>query len=525
MSLYKRLVLSLSLVFAAIIYLVVWWSGELKANTQLESEQRLHLGLAEHLVQDNPLLAQGVYDYDALKGLFHTLMMLGPSFEFYYVDTQGKIITYSADPGKVKRTHIAIEPIEAVIKNRVLETSLSNSSTLPTATLEPQRDINTKLNRSQFTSLPILGDDPRQLEHQKIFSAAPVLREGQLQGYLYIIIRGENYDSIMQAVKANNQFGESSIIVAISLVVMLLLLLGLFRYFTLPLCKISNAIKALGDKNWGTQQLNLDLTLSQDNELQLVVTTINTMLEQIQQQFSQLQDVDEQRRVLLADLSHDLRTPLASLQGYIETLHIHGDKLSAIERSKFIDISMKNSKNLKRLIDQIFELAYLEGGQVTMQNESVALGELMYDVAAKFELKAAAKRINISIHPSEFSYQIFADIGKLERVLSNLIDNAIRHTPEDGEITLCVAEHSTDGQKLEIAVKDTGIGINQNELTHIFNARYRASNSQEDKQSHAGLGLAISHKLVQLFNSELYVESELGKGTRFSFEVVKTHLV
>ncbi|MBU2883607.1 HAMP domain-containing histidine kinase [Psychrosphaera sp. B3R10] len=519
MSLYKRLVLSLSLVFAAIIYLVVWWSGELKENTQLESEQRLHLGLAEHLVTDNPLLAQGVYDYDALKGLFHTLMMLGPSFEFYYVDTQGKIITYSADPGKVKRTHIDTTPIKSVISNRI------NTATLPPQNAASDTSVDTSVDNNLITSLPILGDDPRQVDHQKIFSAAPVLRDGELQGYLYIIIRGENYDSIMQAVKANNQFGESSIIAAISLAVMLLLLLGLFRYFTLPLCKISNAIKGLSNENWETQKLNLNLTMSQDNELQLVVTTINTMLGQIQKQFSQLQNIDEQRRVLLADLSHDLRTPLASLQGYIETLHIHGEKLSAVERSKFIDISMKNSKNLKLLIDQIFELAYLEGGQVTLQNESVALGELIYDVAAKFELKAAAKRINITVDPAECNYQIFADIGKLERVLSNLIDNAIRHTPENGEITLSVAEHSKDGKKLEIAVKDTGIGINQNELTHIFNARYRASNSQEDKQSHAGLGLAISQKLVQLFNSELSVESQLGKGTRFSFEVVKTQLV
>lgn len=489
MSLYQRLALSLTFVFGLIIYLVLWWSGELQQNTKLESEQRLHLGLAEHLVTDNPLLAEGVYDYDGLKNLFHTLMMLGPSFEFYYIDPQGKILTYSAEPGKVKRDSVDIAPIKQLLNDNSV--------------------------------LPILGDDPRHLSRSKIFSTAPVLKNGQLQGYLYMIIGGEIYDSVWESVRADNRLREMASFAVASIAVLLALLLIMFRLFTAPLCKLATEVSKLGPDVENNGAVEIVLPKSTDSEIQTVISSFDLLLSQVRGQLAQLQNIDEHRRVLLADLSHDLRTPLANLQGYIETLKINGDKLSAEERDRFIDISMRNANNLKRLIDQIFELAYLEGGQVTLQNEAVSLGELLYDVAAKFELTAQDKHIKINIEPAQFDHQVFADIAKLERVLTNLIDNAIRHTNSGGQITLIVEALSNEPSRLKVAVRDTGIGINQHELAHVFDSRYRATNTQEDKNTHVGLGLAISKKLVELFDSELFVESEVGIGTEFSFKLVR----
>ena len=487
LSLYQRLALSLSLVFGLIIYLVVWWSGHLQQNTQLESEQRLHLGLAAHLVSDNPLLAQGVYDYEGLKNLFHTLMLLGPSFEFYYLDPDGKILTYSAEPGKVKRTQVDLAPIQKIL--------------------------------TEGAELPILGDDPRNGARQKIFSAAPVYHQEQLQGYLYMIIGGEVHDSVLASVQENQALRQVSLTAMASIGILLLLLLGLFRVFTLPLCKLATAIKTMDRHPFGAIDMDIKLPSGSDNEIQLLASTFKRMLQQIQHQFVQLQNIDEHRRVLLADLSHDLRTPLANLQGYIETLAISGDKISNEERQKFIDISMRNAANLKKLIDQIFELAYLEGGQVTLHQEPFPVGELLYDVAAKFELKAKDKSIELKIEPAQCDYQVFADIGKLERILTNLLENAIRHTPEQGGITLAVTLDPKRGNRLRLDVRDTGTGISKHEIAHIFDARYRASNAQEDKNTHVGLGLAISKKLVELFDSDLKVRSELGKGTCFSFEL------
>ncbi|MBU2918247.1 HAMP domain-containing histidine kinase [Psychrosphaera sp. F3M07] len=487
LSLYQRIALSLTLAFSIILYLSFLWSSQLQQSTQWESEQRLHLGLAEHLVSDNPLLAEGVYDYDGLKNLFHTLMMLGPSFEFYYLDPTGKVLTYSAEPGKVKRDVVDIKPIQSLISNQ--------------------------------TELPILGDDPRNVGKQKIFSAAPVYKDQTLQGYLYMIIGGEIHDSIVKSVQESHSLKDLSIVIVASLGVLLLLLLGLFKFFTAPLNKMAKLIKAI-DKNTLSQvEIDFDTSTDSNNEIHVLATAFNTLIKQVQTQLVQLENIDEHRRVLLADLSHDLRTPLANLQGYIETLSIHGEKLTEQERQKFVNISMRNANNLKRLIDQIFELAYLEGGQVTVQHEPFPLADLLFDVTAKFELKAKQKGVTLQIEPLLTNYLVFADIGKLERVLTNLIENAIRHTQENGDITLSVNALPDQFNKLRLDIRDTGTGINRHEIAHIFDARYRASNALEDKNTHVGLGLAISKKLVALLNSELTVESELGKGTCFSFSL------
>ena len=481
LSLYQRLTLSLVLVFVLMCSIVVWFSGQLQKQTQLESEQRLHLGLAGHLVSDNPLLAQGAYDYASLQKLFHTLMMLGPSFEFYYVDTNGKILTYSAEPGKVKRTHVDVAPVQQLIQGNV--------------------------------ALPVLGDDPRNLDKQKIFSAAPVYKDDELQGYLYMIIGGEIYDSVVASVQNNQSLKTYAGVVFASLIFLLVVLIALFKAFTKPLSELTHRMKTMSG---GTVVEQYD-----DNEVSLLTNVFDQLIEKVQMQVRQLENIDEQRRVLLADLSHDLRTPLASLQGYIETLAIKGDDLPFEERQRFIDISHKNARNLKRLIDQVFELAYLEGGQVTLNQESFPVGELLYDVVAKFELKAKDKNITLNVSPSELETIVIADIGKLERVLTNLIENAIRHTPEGGDISL-VASQIKDGgkQQIRIDVADTGVGISQNELAFIFDARYRATNTQEDRSTHAGLGLAISKKLMNLLNSDLTVRSEVGKGTCFSFALM-----
>lgn len=484
---YQRMALSLVAVFILVMALFVWFTGQMQAITKSEAEQKLHLGLAEHLLHDNPLLQRGKYDHDTLENLFHTLMILGPNFEFYFVDPVGKILAYSAEPGKVKRDSIELEPMLLLING-------SND-------------------------LPILGDDPRQVQGQKIFSAAPVYKNDELQGYLYVIIGGQIYDSIIDGLKGSQTLREFAFVAVASLIFLLIALLVLFRYFTAPLKSLSAEMAEIRKEDFHKGRDAKQLTkwrVDSHDEVQMLGCAFNDMVDHIDKQFSQLQQIDAQRRVLLADLSHDLRTPLANLQGYIETLAINADSLSEEDRRRFVEISLKNSRNLKHLIDQIFELAYLEGGQVTLHQESFPLGELLYDIAAKFALKAQHKNIKLTVTPSQFDYQVFADIGKLERVMTNLLENAIRHTPENGSIELHV---SSGKDKLRVDISDTGIGISDKEIVFIFDARYQASNTEKDSNVHAGLGLAICKKLIALLDSTLTVESQLGKGTCFSFEL------
>ena len=141
LSLYHRLSLSLLVVFIVIISVFFVWAEHLEQTTRYESEQHLHLSLAASLARDNPLLQQGAYDHQALKNLFHTLMVLGPAFEFYFVDPNGEILTHSIAPSLIKRDRIDLKPLIQLTQNQI--------------------------------SLPIYGDDPQHATRQKNIFCRP----------------------------------------------------------------------------------------------------------------------------------------------------------------------------------------------------------------------------------------------------------------------------------------------------------------------------------------------------------------
>lgn len=485
LSLYHRLALSICCAFIIMASLLFYWSNSLAEQSKFQAEQKLHLQLAEHLAHDNPLLQDGVYDKDALENLFHTLMLLGPSFEFYFLDPAGKIITYSADANKIKRESIELSPLVALIAN-------------PDA-------------------VPIFGDDPRNLNKQKIFSAAPIYRGDNLQGYLYVIIGGEIYDSIFNQVKNDENLQQYSVLLIGALLLLLLILLALFRYFTAPIKQLASEMQAIKAAKFDQSKVTLSQWQhSKNNEVHMLGATFKNMVEQINLQLAQLTENDRIRRELLTHLSHDLRTPLATMQGYIETMVIKGDQLTSQEQTEYLATAQRNSMQLKRLIDQIFELAHLEDGQVTVNLETFAIGELLHDIMAKFSLKAKSRNISLTLQPQQCRYIVYSDIAKLERIITNLLENALRHTSEGGEVAIIVSQLTN---KVKIAVTDNGSGISKEDIAYIFDARYRASNAIEDKTPHAGLGLAISQKLSRILNSELFVDSKLGLGSNFSLSL------
>ncbi|KZN54203.1 sensor histidine kinase [Pseudoalteromonas luteoviolacea] len=481
-SLYHRLALVITGVFMLTVSAFVYWTQNLSSISRAQAEQQLHLGLAEHLAQDNPLLKQGVYDYKALENLFHTLMVLGPAFEFYFVDPSGKLLTFSAKPGEVKRQSIDLRPLIQLIN-------------------EP-------------TKLPIYGDDPRSVEQNKIFSVSPVYNGDKLQGYLYVIIGSSIADSISAHIKSSEQLAQSIAWLIAMAIFLFAILLLLFRTMTRPLKRLSQFIQKVEKNDFDMQSINPLTWSSKYNEIHVVGQSVNSMLETINQQMTQLTAIDEQRRKLLAHLSHDLRTPLASLQGYLEL--IEKNPPTGNNEQEYLAISLKNCNQLKSLIDQIFELAHLESGQSKVNFEVFNLGELIYDVLAKFALKAQKADISLSVYPVECDFTVYSDIAKLERILSNLIENALRHTPAKGSI--CISICATE-KAYSIAVQDTGVGISPKELPYIFEARYQASNTRGCKKSHAGLGLAITARLIELIKSEIKVNSRLGQGSEFVFQV------
>jgi signal transduction histidine kinase len=219
------------------------------------------------------------------------------------------------------------------------------------------------------------------------------------------------------------------------------------------------------------------------------------------------------RRELVANISHDLRTPLASLQGYLETLHLKGDQLAPEAQRGYLEIALKQTEQLSGLVARLFDLAKLDSGQMTAALEPCALGDLVQDVVQEFELAASTKGIDLKCAVRPDLPLVLADVGLMERVLRNLLENALRYTRSGGTVSV-IAAPVADGALVEIA--DTGIGIPDAELPKIFDRFYRVEKSRDLAAGSAGLGLAISKRILDLHQSTISVTSVPGR-TVFRF--------
>ncbi len=490
-SFYSKLSLGLvlSFIFMGIILLIL--AQYLTRSYQNEVEQKLHYQLAEHVVHDNKLLQNGEIDHAALKNAFHSMMILGPSFEFYILGPQGEVKTYSADPQRIKKHVVDIGPIHDFMNSQ--------------------------------SSLPILGDDPRSEDKHKIFSVAPIFEniEGDdvLQGYLYIIIGGEIYDGIVDLLQKSHILSIAVWSLAMAMLFGLLVILILFALLTRPLRRLTQDMQQFRQEGFKYDQLPVsEWQHNSADEIERLGSTFNEMAKTLNIQYQKVKNTDELRRELISYVSHDLRTPLASLQGYLETWHLKNKELTAEEGEKLIDVAMKNAQHMSRLIEQLFELAHLDSVTVTLATEPLGIAEFAQDVLQKMSLEASKKQVVLDVEPKDSSIMVMANIEKLENVFTNLIDNALRHCEAGDSITIQILPSDIEG-KVSVSVKDSGLGIAEKDLPLIFDAHFKASNSVRANGRNSGLGLAISKRIVELHGSELKVKSTLGKGTQFSFDL------
>ena len=218
----------------------------------------------------------------------------------------------------------------------------------------------------------------------------------------------------------------------------------------------------------------------------------------------------------MSNISHDLRTPLAALQGYLETLHMKDELLSTQERKSYLATALKRVARLNALIGSLFELAKLDAGEAQPQLELFSLAELVQDETQQFALAAQRKGVQLQALQSEDLPMVLGDIGLIERALENLIDNALRHTAAGGKVCISLSRCEENARQcVRVRVSDTGEGIAASDLPHIFERNFRAAQSDEG----AGLGLAITKRILELHGETVEVQSELGQGTNFSFRL------
>lgn len=222
------------------------------------------------------------------------------------------------------------------------------------------------------------------------------------------------------------------------------------------------------------------------------------------------------RRDLIANVSHDLRTPLVSIRGYLELLAATGEALDDTQRRSYLETAVRQSEHLGVLIDELFELAKLDFKGLALQSEEFQIGELASDVLQKFRLMAAGKPIELMLEAMPGLPAVRADLSLIERVLDNLLGNALKHTPAGG----CVKLHlRADDQGVRVSVIDNGVGIAPADLPHIFDRFYRGQAASDQRSGSArgtGLGLAIARRILELHGQTIDVESD-ATGSTFRF--------
>lgn len=479
-TLYARLALGLFLLLVTVGALFTVLSLYSVREYSAAVNQALNRDLARHLVSDRNLVTNGSINHGELERLFDLYMSINPSIEIYLLDTNGKILSFSANPARIKRKHVSLDPIHRLLNN-------------------PQ-------------AYPLQGDDPRSHDRRKVFSVTPVPSADNVQGYLYVVLRGEEYDFAESMVHSDRlvQMGGGALL--ISLLVGLMAGLVFFRLLTRRLSRLTARVEAFEAENRDTAHRGTAKEPgASGDDIDYLAGRFDQMAARIAGQLELLKEKDRQRRQLVAQVSHDLRTPLASIQGYLETLGLKKQQLRPDERRRFLNIALAETLRLGKLVDELFELAALEARERQPIAEPFVPAELLHDVVQKHKPEAEQAGVVLSISGAS-SAMVQADIAMTERVLDNLIGNAIAHSPEGGEVNLSVVVRD---EGVEMTVQDSGAGLALQDIDWVFDPFYQAPGAS--RSGHAGLGLAIARRMAELQQGRVFAENREGAGAAFRF--------
>lgn len=440
-----------------------------------ETTQRLHADVAKSMLMEVVPFKEGEVDEDAVGKIMHSMMAVNPGLEVYLLDPQGKILTFVVFKEKVRLNYVSLEPIKKFLQTEGHEL--------------------------------VYGDDPKNPGEEKVFSATPVYEGDKLQGYVYMILESEKLDTVFGALNDSYllKVGLQYFTLALSTasILSLVVLWGL----TKNLRKVIHTVRQFEGGN-----LNARIQVDSKTEIAALASTFNSMADTLLRNIEEIKQVDHLRRELIANVSHDIRTPISVMHGYAETLLIKADTLDAEKKEEYLKIILKSAERLKRLVADLFELSKLEAGQVKPKCEVFFISDLLQDITRKYKLLAQERNIELETSISTRMPAVFADIAMIERVLQNLIDNALKFTPEQGQVRISLQE---DKDKVEISVANTGEGIPEEKIERIFDRYYKEQKSTLPEGT--GLGLAIVKNILEIHQTDIKVVSEQLGLTRFSF--------
>lgn len=288
--------------------------------------------------------------------------------------------------------------------------------------------------------------------------------------------------------------------VAILLAIILVYVFSL--RFTRPLKQINNAAKLIAEGDFQKR-----LVVSSQDEIGQLADSFNHMVEDLQR-------LEELRRGFIANVSHELRTPMTSIRGFIEG--ILDGTIPPEKQEAYLTIVRDETNRLNRLVNDLLDLAKMESGELTLTMKPFDINELIRLCVIKLETIITSKNLEIEASFEFDSMTVMADRDSIERVIINLLHNAVKFSNENSKI---IVETAKNKEKVFVSVKDNGIGIDENDKKRIWDRFYKSDKSRGKDKTGTGLGLAIVKNIITEHKQDIWIESEIGVGTKFTFSL------
>lgn len=444
-----------------------------EATTQL-----LNKDVAAHIAKfTSPYKGKGI-DKKVADSVFYDAMVLSPTIEVYFLDPQGDVIYYQAPDSLIELKKIPLEPILKHLDSK-------------------GQDY-------------IKGPDPKNADQKQVFSVAEVRNDTALLGYIYVILGSDEYRKASGSLFDNHVFSLSIQILVIVLLLSLLLSLFYLRRIRRNFRRFTTVVNQYQHGDYTAR-----LETNSYNEFTAIGEGFNSMADSLVEAINRLQASAVERRNFIANISHDLRTPLSIASGYVEKLkeEIKTGKPNLEKQDKFVAMASRKIHQLESMVAQLFDLSRMESIEFKLNKEPLIISDIVEETVTNASKIAEENEIGLSCNGCQETYWIMADTGMMERLVQNLVDNALKYTPQKGFLRLSLA---SENNRLTIDIENSGNPFSQ-ELLEWINTL--PGETAVKPKPHSGLGLAIVVRILQLhyFNYRVFTDS---KGmNHFQFQI------
>ena len=342
------------------------------------------------------------------------------------------------------------------------------------------------------------------LNNDFIIIGEPIKNSGKITGAFFCIKPVEEYDATL------NGFYYALIISMTMAFLLIIVLLYFFsKSFVKPINEMKNSSVSMANGNF-----SIRVKENEKNEIGELATAINFLASSLEEKQALAAQLEQTRRDYVANVSHELRTPVSAIRAFSETLS-DGMINDDIQKNKYYGMILQESVRLEKLINDMLDLSRLQSGKTALKKSFVDMASILKNVVVSYQQIADDMDINLdcNINFNEIP-EAFSNSDRITQVIIILLDNAIKYTPSDGIVTI---DASWDENVIKISVRDTGIGIADEDIPFVFERFYKSDKSHSTKGT--GLGLSIAKEIITRLDEKILVESELNKGTAFTFTV------